>query len=102
MIGVPSLSVPTQSAGTTPEKEKLPPLFACVTFESSQNISAFGTALLPCTTATPFWTSAVLIVIVAWAADANTLTKPTKIKIVALIAFLPEILRVADSIGEQC
>jgi len=72
IVDTPSLSDPTQSAGTVAEKLKAPPLLVLVTATPSQVIVALLAALLPWTTANPFWTSASVIVI-ASAIDA----KPT-------------------------
>jgi hypothetical protein len=47
MVDTPSLSVPTQSAGTVPEKLKLPPLVAYATLIPSYMMVTLFSAMLP-------------------------------------------------------
>src|SRR5262245_66515550 len=99
MVDTPSLSVPTQSAGTTPEKLKPPFLFALATFPPSQVIVAFAAALPPATTAAPFWTSATSILI-ACADETKTIIKNTPTAKPKNL-FIPTILLLPDTVSRH-
>src|SRR5262245_10643934 len=86
MVLIPSLRVPTQSGGTVAVNLKVPPELLSAKPLPSQVMVAFFFALLPCTTALPSITSALLILI-AQAVDTKA-TNTASTMIASVVRFI--------------